>query len=185
MVYLPLEAGLLRHSSAVDHWTKVFFICIASSSLGVTTAFAAYLTAHAFPMPSELLYMAIIGGILLAFSCALCVLIYSRQVAENLEEKFLLFQRAERIGLQLVKMGLSLGSLSTLPLAYLFLRPLLNSYTVTQFFPPYLLQALFPLDVYISCLIFIVCFSPACIFSATGLILYRKSKRSVNQPIGQ
>jgi len=170
----------LQNSSVIDHWVKVLLICIVVSSLGITIASVAQLTARVFPIQSSILHLATIGGILLASSCSLYALTYSRKVAQNLGERSFLFRRAKQVGLQLVKMGLSLGSLSVLPLAYLFLRPFLNSYnTITQIFPFYLWQAIFPFDIYILCLIFILCFSPACFLLATGLVLQKKGKVGV------
>lgn len=171
---------MLQQPDVVERWVRVLLVCIASSSLGVVVASAAYLTGWVFPTFSSLpCSLTVVCGFLFAVLCSLFALVYSKRVEKNLDEKVLLSQRAERVGLQLIKMGLSLGSISILPLSYLLIRPLLNSSLfLTQFFIFYFLRVMFPFDAYISLIIFIMCFSSACFLLAAGLILYRKGRKS-------
>ncbi|MEM1728217.1 MAG: hypothetical protein QXP17_00590 [Candidatus Jordarchaeales archaeon] len=170
----------MQETELVERWVKVLLSCVVASSFSITFALAVYsLEGLFFSFPQSFYVLSSIG----CFSFALLLLafahVYFKRVERTLQEKSVLFRRVKQVGLQMLKMGLSFASLSTLPLAYLFLRSFLLTsnliqLTVLYLHPLYLLQLILPIDVYISRLFFIICLCPASILLLEGLVLYKK-----------
>lgn len=173
----------MRETGAVERWAKVLLFCVAASSLSVASALAVYsLEGLLFSFPQSFYVTLFVGCFSLAFLLLAFAHFYFKRVEKGLQEKGALLQRAKQIGLQLLKMGLSLASLSILPLAYLFLRSVLFTSNVLQIpllhlHPIYLLQLVLPADIYVSRLFFVACFCPACVLLLVGLAFYRKMQK--------
>lgn len=158
----------------VKWWLRALFTFILSLSLSIMVLLTTCIISILFPQIILPLPFFVIFSFVLII-CAITSFVYSKYLRRSLEGETLLIQKA-KTGLQLVKTGIALISISALPLAYILLRPFLHT------FPPlpslsllYFIYESFPLDIYVSYVIFVACFSFACLLSIIGLFLRRKN----------
>ncbi len=164
----------------IKRWVKVEVACFTLASISILVASTTCLTASFFPLTGELYYILAAGllGFFVLCNCAAALLSKRMERKVSGKEENALFQRMERFGLQLLKMGISLGSLSILPLSYVILSSYLRATTSTMQISLFLLHNLFPYDVYIASLAFVACISPAVFLSVGGGIWLKKGREA-------